>query len=137
MTDLSQSESPRKKKSKVRPRILLADDHEDLRSLLAVVLRRDGYEVIEAEDGMALIESVRTCWPMDAIVTDLRMPGISGFEVMEALRSISCKVPVVVITAFGDAATHAEARRLGAAAVFDKPFEVDDLRIALAKLGRQ
>jgi DNA-binding response OmpR family regulator len=53
---------------------------------------------------------------------------------LASLRTAECSVPVVLITAFGDEATHAQALRLGAAALFDKPFDVDDLRAAVSRM---
>jgi CheY-like chemotaxis protein len=118
-------------------RILLADDDLDMRTLLASALRQDGYDVVEIADGSELFQTVYS-WlrhgngrGIDAIVTDIRMPAFSGLEVLAELRSRYTTLPVILITAFGDQQTHAEARALGAYAVFDKPFDVDDLRTVL------
>jgi DNA-binding NtrC family response regulator len=62
------------------------------------------------------------------------MPAFSGLEVLADLRSKNTTLPVILITAFGDRQTHAEALALGAYAVFDKPFDVDDLRTALMNI---
>ena len=64
---------------------------------------------------------------MDLVITDVRMPGPSGVEMLEWLRGVVWSIPVIVITAFGDPVLHAEARRLGALAVLDKPFDVNEL----------
>ena len=56
------------------------------------------------------------------------MPGLTGLDVLAILRCANWATPVILITAFGDEATHAEGRELGAVAVFDKPFNVDALR---------
>ena len=63
----------------------------------------------------------------DVIVSDIRMPGVSGLSVLAGLREIEGIPPIILITAFGDEETHAEADRLGAAAVLDKPFEMATL----------
>jgi CheY-like chemotaxis protein len=125
-----------------RPRrVIVADDDPDMRELLASTLRHDGYEVIEIADGSELFQTVRS-WlrhgdgqGLDAIVTDNRMPAFSGLEVLAELRSVDTRLPVILITAFGDGNTHAAARALGACAVFDKPFDVDDLRTALLNIA--
>jgi CheY-like chemotaxis protein len=113
-----------------RPRILLAEDHGETRALLASTLRALGYEVVEAASGYELLGAISEAWlrPLptrfpDLVITDIRMPGPSGLRVIEGLRKSYWSIPVIVITAFGDAETHAEAHRLGAHAVIDKPFD--------------
>ena len=121
--------------SHLRPaRIMLAEDDPDMRKVLAMALRREGYEVVEATDGNhlrtylgALLYNKHRADPVDLIVTDVRMPGPSGMEMLEWLRGVVWSIPVIVITAFGDPVLHAEARRLGALAVLDKPFDVNEL----------
>lgn len=113
-----------------RPRILLAEDDEELRLVLTEVLDEAGYEVELAQSGRELLrrlaESVVSGEGVDLVLTDVRMPGMSGLEAVEALRDEDWVTPVLFMTAFGDAATHEEARRLGAW-VLDKPFDVDEL----------
>jgi DNA-binding response OmpR family regulator len=120
--------------------VLLADDDRDMRMMLAAALREDGFEVTEIGDGSELFQTVHA-WlrygdrrEIDAIVTDIRMPAFSGLEVLAEVRALDTSLPVILITAFGDRQTHAEARALGADAVFDKPFDVDDLRTALLNI---
>ena len=118
--------------------VLLGEDDPELRTLLADMLRRDGHEVTEAKDGAELLEHVAGTLhdsgeleAVDLIVSDIRMPGWTGMEILENLRHVGCWAPVILITAFGDQDTHEMAGRLGAVAVFDKPFDVDDLRTAV------
>ncbi|MFL5345099.1 MAG: response regulator [Hyalangium sp.] len=120
-------------------RVLLAEDQPEMRSLIRSALVRDGYEVIEAEDGPAVIRAIisglveeRARAP-DLIITDMRMPGYTGLEVLARLRREDWPTPVILITAFGDEALHAEAARLRAR-VLDKPFELEDLRAAVRAL---
>jgi DNA-binding response OmpR family regulator len=122
-------------------RILLADDDDEMRRLLAEALREDGYEVLEARNGQELLTQVRSSvfrcdagTPADALVADIRMPGRSGLEVLNVVRDADWAVPVVLITAFGDDETHAEANRMGADVVLDKPFDPEDLLAALRRL---
>jgi CheY-like chemotaxis protein len=121
-----------------RKRVLLAEDDADIRSLLAWAMRDDGFEVVEAEDGAQLLErldeavSDESTEPLpDVIVTDVRMPRMSGLEVMERLRHAGVRVPIVVVTAHGDAVTVRRAERLGAAAVLLKPLDLDDFLTAV------
>jgi DNA-binding response OmpR family regulator len=113
-----------------RPRILIADDDVEMRTLLAFTLKSEGYEVVECANGTEILEQLNTvgvpnpsqCF--DLVITDLRMPGISGLELLERLRHRRDVPPVILITAFGDEQTHIQARQLGAAASVDKPFEI-------------
>ena len=122
-------------------RLLLAEDDPELRHLLATVLRRDGHHVTEARSGIELLDWVAaeldehgSLDRFDLIISDIRLPGFSGLDMLASLRTAECPVPVVLITAFGDEATHAQAERLGAAAMFDKPFDVDDLRTTVSQV---
>ena len=77
---------------------------------------------------MSLLESLEGKEAsIDLVVTDIRMPGLTGLEVLESLFDRHGHPPVICMTAFGDPETHALAGRLGAAAVFDKPFDIDIL----------
>ena len=119
-------------------RVLLAEDDFELRELLACVLRADGHEVIEACDGnelWALLsrENVATedKATFSLIVSDVRMPGLTAFDVLSSLQTALTETPVILITAFGDQTTHLRASRLGASRVLDKPFDFDELRHAV------
>ena len=112
-------------------RILLAEDDPEMRRLLSSALRKQQYEVIEAADGKELIdrlsESMVADDPVDCIITDVRMPRLTGTHAMRLIRNAGLEMPVIVITAFGDYTTRIEASLNGAAVVLDKPFELDDL----------
>lgn len=127
--------------------VLLAEDDEELRRLLARKLRRCGCEVIEARNGAQLVELVferaveplpDSMEPAALIITDHRMPGRTGLEVASLLRSVNWATPLIVISAFTDAKTRDEAQRLGVTAVFDKPFDLDELtRYACEAMGME
>jgi CheY-like chemotaxis protein len=108
--------------------ILVADDDEDIRQLVRVVLRRDGYRVVTAPDGgeavrMAVAEAPRL------VVLDLKMPVLTGLEVMVDLhgRPDLSDVPVVILTASVSDATAAKSVDAGAAGFLRKPFRADEL----------
>jgi len=116
-------------------RVLVAEDDDDMRQLVVRALRDEGFYVEEVRSGWELLEYVGSCIldgrgepPLDLIVSDVRMHGVTGLDVLAGLRETDWATPVILLTAFGDAELHAEARRLGALAVFDKPFDFRDLR---------
>jgi DNA-binding response OmpR family regulator len=122
----------------VPPRILVADDDDEMRLLLVDALGKDGYEVIEAADGGGLLVSLSAQYRdpesiVDLVISDIRMPIYSGLRILEALRRANWTVPVILMTAFGDDETRAQAESLGAF-LFDKPFAIDDLRTAILNL---
>jgi DNA-binding response OmpR family regulator len=110
------------------PCVLLAEDDLAFRLLLWSAFRSWGFSVIEASNGLelaALLESQLLDPPhaatVDLVVSDIRMPGRSGLLALAELRERDWSTPVVLMSAFGDAAAHAEALRLGAT-LLDKPF---------------
>lgn len=122
-------------------RILLAEDDGEFRELLSWRLRGAGYEVTEASDGQELLERLIEGHehdgrhdPFDVVLSDINMPHLSALDVMVGARRCLTLTPVVLMTAFGDAHTHEQANRLGAAAVLDKPFQLDELSATLARI---
>lgn len=116
--------------------VLVADDDDDMRALMVATLKRDGYRVVEAKDGGELLERLRdasdeTGERFDIVVTDVRMPRLSGLGVLQELKRARMHLPVIVVTVFGDDSMHIVARRLGAIGVLHKPFDVDDFRTAV------
>lgn len=126
-----------------RRRVLVAEDDPSLRRLIVTVLEQAGYDVVAAADGVELLAQVEELVsaqhaPSDSfvIVTDVNMPKLTGLDVLAVLRCAFARTPVVLITAFGDAETRAEARELGAVTVLDKPFDLDALRSVVDGLSR-
>jgi CheY-like chemotaxis protein len=117
-------------------RILLAEDDLQMRYLITRNFEHAGFEVIGAANGLealALIAEALISEPPERfslIISDVRMPGYSGLQLLASTRDDVVSQPVILITAFGTPETHAHAKRLGAFAVFDKPFDIDDLVIA-------
>jgi DNA-binding response OmpR family regulator len=122
------------------PCLLLAEDDYELRSMVASTLRREGFDVVEVRNGNELLEQVGSSlldgthhMRFDLIITDLRMPGKSGLDILNGLDQGGITTPVLLMTAFGDERTHALARRFGAVGVLDKPFDLDDLIALVAE----
>ena len=118
--------------------VLVADDDSDFRQLVSKVLHNAGYRVTEAASGAELIECLRlddneSSWTVmfDVVVTDVRMPGVTGLSVAEALGSLHCADRVILISAFADDRLQAQAARIGVPRVLAKPFSLDLLITAV------
>lgn len=116
-------------------RVLVIDDEADVRLLYRVNLRHAGYEVLEANDGARGIEAVLEHRP-DAVVLDLMMPNVDGFEVLKILRAdpVSSDVPVLVLTADALSDDHRHCYELGADDVITKPFVPEALTQGLSRM---
>ncbi len=108
--------------------VLVVDDKEMMRDSVATTLRRAGMEVLTASDGAGALEVIAQKRP-DAVITDQKMPGLSGIELLEKVRQIDEELPVIVMTAFGSIETAVTAMRMGAFDYLTKPFEGDELLI--------
>jgi len=111
-----------------RPRILVVDDEASMREMLRIVLRRDGYDVRVAPDGRAAMEMLKR-EPFDLLLSDIRMPDLSGVEVLRTAKEVNRDLIVFMMTAFASTSTAVEAMRLGAVDYFTKPFDMDELRL--------
>src|SRR6201993_5224093 len=109
-------------------RILVVDDEQSLRELLAIVLRREGYEVLLAENGRAAVDILER-EPVDLLISDIKMPDLSGVEVLRAAKKIDQDILGIMITAFASTDSAVEAMRLGACDYLRKPFDVDLLKM--------
>jgi CheY-like chemotaxis protein len=120
-----------------RPQILLAEDTDEMRDVVALRLRQKGYAVTECRNGAELIAELSgylrsspadtSTRHFDLIISDIRMPGVFGLSVVEGAAEYHNFPPTILITAFGDDATHEKARQYGVVAVLDKPFDMNDL----------
>jgi two-component system NtrC family response regulator len=117
-------------------RILFIDDDPAGREVALFNLRKAGYEVAAASDGDEGVRAFATS-SFDLVITDLKMPGISGMEVLRAVRARAPDVPVLVITAFGNVETAVAAMKGGADDFIGKPFHRDQLLLAVSKALEQ
>jgi len=134
--DPTEDAAPHSRRDTRPTRIFVAEDDADLRALIAQSLRRDGYEVVEAADGLELLDCLQDAlsFPLDmpdVIITDVMMPRYSGLGVLRALRRAKWFTPVIVVSATAEKSLE-QARELGATAFLKKPFAIDALRVAVA-----
>jgi two-component system response regulator HydG len=115
------------------PKILIVDDDRAFRLSTAALLRADGYEVDSVADGAAAAEALRAS-RHDLVVLDLRMPGVDGLGVVEALRLWGERVPILMISGFGTVESAVKALHLGADDFLTKPVEPDVLSARVADL---
>jgi DNA-binding NtrC family response regulator len=112
--------------------ILLVEDRDSLRRLLARALADEGYEVVAAATGAEAIRRLGER-PFDLVLTDLKLPDHSGLEVLAASRQAQPRAPVVVLTGYGTVGAAVEAMKLGAYDFLEKPLELPDLARLVAR----
>jgi two-component system response regulator AtoC len=115
---------------------LIADDSDAIRDVLNEALQDEGYDVTEVASGDAVIEAFKESngAAPDLALMDIRMPGKDGLEVLRTLRSTrDSELPIIVMTAFGSASTAIEAMKLGAFDYIAKPFELDEVTVAVER----
>ena len=117
-------------------RIVVADDDDAMRRMVADTLRVDGHDVVELADGGRLLVLIARCCRgevsiPDLIVSDVRMPVMTGLAMLKGLRDAHWKIPVILMTAFPDTDTLWRAKVLDAK-VLAKPFTLEELERALA-----
>jgi nitrogen regulation protein NR(I) len=116
----------------MKSRILLIEDDASIVGGLKKELQVEGYEVAVAERGDTGLAQAKE-QPFDVVITDLKMPGLSGLELVEQLHAAKPKLPIIVVTAFGTTETAIEATKLGAYDYLLKPFDMAELLDLVAK----
>jgi len=119
-------------KKKLGKTILLADDDENVRRVLEFQLDEAGYSVLAARDGAEALALLAEHDP-DCVVSDLRMPRLSGLELLEKVKAASEETPFIVITAFGEVETAVTAMKSGAFDYINKPFNRDEILLTLER----
>jgi len=115
------------------PRILIVEDKDSLRSMLEEMLRAEKLQVHGVGTGSQAIETLRSGEPVDLVLTDWRLPGADGLEVLDAARSLDSTLPVIVMTAFGSIETAVDAMKRGAEDFITKPVDPDLLRLLVQR----
>jgi DNA-binding NtrC family response regulator len=112
----------------IKKRILVVDDDESLRWVTQAQLQQSGYDVAAAADSACALEQIRS-FPPDLVITDLKMPGMSGLDLLKAIRTEYPEIIVIMVTAFGTVENAVEAMKAGAYDYITKPVNVDELRL--------
>jgi excisionase family DNA binding protein len=115
-----------------RPRVLVVDDEESIRDLLAKTLALAEYDVDVAPDGRSALERMRM-YPYDLLIADLKMPGMDGLSVIREAKRYKSDLPVIIITGFSTETSAIEAVNLGVSGYLTKPFRVPQVLAAAAK----
>ena len=113
-------------------RILIADDHDALRRGLARALTEAGHETEEAPNGNAAIERLHSGY-YDVVLSDLKMGGSDGIEVLRTTKALHPSTAVILMTAFGSVNTAVEAMKIGAFDYVQKPFEIEEMEVKIEK----
>jgi two-component system, NtrC family, response regulator PilR len=111
-------------------KILIVDDENNLREMLAILLRREGYDVFQAENGEVGFDKVQELSP-DLVISDIKMPKMSGIDFLRSLREQDIDVAVIMMTAFSSTGEAVEAMKLGAYDYITKPFKNDEIRLVI------
>jgi DNA-binding NtrC family response regulator len=117
-----------------RSRVLVVEDHPAVLKLLGSILD-DAYDVVTASDGEQALERVAD-EPLDVVLSDVRMPGVSGFEVLRAVRQSPLRASVVMMTAYANVPDAVAAMRLGASDYIAKPLEADEVLLVVARAAQ-
>lgn len=128
-------------RSRTRPEILIAEDNEATQWALRRLLESTGYSVVTVADGSALLYELEPvileeprAHPPDLIVTDVQMPGLDVFRVLEQLRTVGLETPIVVVTGYANDRIRHRAHQLGRALFLEKPVDIEQLEETVAKL---
>ena len=116
--------------------LLLVEDKNELRAMLRKALERAGYTVDEAPDGTAAIQKIRARRYL-LVLTDLKLPGASGLEVLRASKSADATIPVILLTAFGSVEEAVTAMKEGAFDFLQKPVDLDHLKLLVQRAAQQ
>jgi len=112
--------------------ILIVDDEKNYLVVLEALLGAEGYEIVTANDGKAALATVREA-DLDMVITDMKMPGMSGMELLEECKRIKPELPVIMMTAFGTIEMAVEAMKKHAYDYIQKPFENEQLKLTVKK----
>ena len=113
---------------KKRGRILVLDDERSMREMLEIFLQREGYSVHCCDSVTDALEVLEAEGPFDLAISDINMPGLSGFDFLRDVGRTYPEMPVLMITAYGSPDSAVEAMKLGAEDYITKPFRIEEIK---------
>ncbi len=113
-------------------KVLIVDDDSSIRNMLTIVLKKAGYDVTSSENGYIALDKLAK-ENFDLIISDIKMPGIHGIELLKRIKATHPEIPVIMITAYASANDAVEAMKLGAEDYITKPFNIDELKLIIDK----
>jgi two-component system response regulator (stage 0 sporulation protein F) len=114
----------------MKKKVLIVDDQNGIRVLLVEVFSSEGYHTFQASNGKLALEIVKKESP-DLVLLDMKIPGMDGLEILKHIKAIDPQMKVIMMTAYGELDMIKEATDLGALMHFTKPFDIDELRMAV------
>ncbi len=111
-------------------KVLIVDDQNGIRILLMEVFSSEGYTTFQASNGKLALEIVKKESP-DLVLLDMKIPGMDGLEILKHVKAINRDIKVIMMTAYGELDMIKEATDLGALMHFTKPFDIDEMRMAV------
>jgi len=114
-------------------RILIIEDDEEMRSLLEDFLKDEGYEADSADNGSEAFGRLAQ-EPFDLVITDIRMPGLTGLDILSSVKNFQPKLPVIVITSFGGEEVYRRSMARGADGYLEKPIHFHKLRTLIHEM---
>lgn len=112
--------------------ILIVDDEQSMLDFLTLMLQKEGYDIITANDGAKAKELIKK-EKLDLIISDIKMPDIDGIELLKFIKEVNPEATVILITAYASTKTAIQALKLGAYDYISKPFDIDELKIIIEK----
>ena len=113
-----------------KKKVLIVDDQNGIRILLMEVFSSEGYDTFQASNGKLALEIVRNDEP-DLVLLDMKIPGMDGLEILKHIKAINKEIKVIMMTAYGELDMIKEATDHGALMHFTKPFDIDEIRMAV------
>ncbi len=114
-------------------KILIVDDKYGIRLLLSEVFTNEGYHVFQAANGKTAIEIAQNEKP-DIVILDMKIPGMDGLEILRNIRGFDSEMKVIMMTAYGELEMLEEAFEFGVLKHFIKPFNINDLKVAIREI---